>query len=158
MKEVKLEDITVKDIDLIPMTVKERKYADKYIETGNGVLSYKHAGFTAGTPATAATEGSKLLRKPNVAKYIELKLQEISDATIADAKEVLQYLTSVMRSETKEETLIGVGAGHQKITKIAIQEKDKIKAAELLGKRYGTWIDRVEQTEPVTIKIQRKQD
>ena len=69
--------------------------------------------------------------------YIDARLETIRSERTADAQEVLEYLTSVMRGEHKEQTLRFVGDGVQQITDIKVSERDRLKAAELIGKRYG---------------------
>ena len=49
-----------------------------------------------------------------------------------------------MRGEEKEEVLVNVGNFEQEKQEIKISAKDRIKAAELLGKRYGSWIEKQE--------------
>ena len=63
--------------------------------------------------------------------------EELHSAKVANAQEVLEYLTSIMRGEQREQTLQLVGDGMQDITSIDVAAKDRLKAAELLGKRYG---------------------
>lgn len=68
-------------------------------------------------------------------------MQELSSNRIADANEVLEYLTTVMRGESKSEVVVVISAGDftteaKKINKNP-DEKEKLKAAELLSKRYG---------------------
>lgn len=56
----------------------------------------------------------------------------------------MSYLTSVMRGEQTEQTLRGTGEGAQSIIDIDVGAKDRIKAAELLGKRHRLWTDKQE--------------
>lgn len=58
----------------------------------------------------------------------------------------MKYLTSVVRGEATEHVLCGMGNGVQKVVEIQVGAKDRIKAAELLGKRYGIWTDKIDQT------------
>ena len=67
-----------------------------------------------------------------------------SKESIAEQDEILQYLTSVMRGEMTEQTLVGQGEGYQEIDNIDVGAKDRIKAAELLGKRYRMWTEKIE--------------
>ena len=62
----------------------------------------------------------------------------------ADAQEVLEYLTSVMRGNETEEVLIGVGEGMQSTIQKEVGAKDRLKAAELLGKRFALFTDKTE--------------
>ena len=76
---------------------------------------------------------------------------------IADQDEVLKYLTSVLRGESRSTEIVieGIGDGMSEARTIKKEpsEKDKLKAAELLGKRYGLYTDKVDidATEAVTI-------
>ena len=134
------------------LTLKQKKFADEYIISGNATESYKKAGYKAVNDNIAAVEGKKLLRNPKIKPYIEERLAELNSEKIADQEEILQYLTAVMRGEHREETLIGMGQGFQETTYMDVGAKDRIKAAELLGKRYSMWTDKQELTQR-TIEI-----
>jgi len=71
-------------------------------------------------------------------------LEQLASEKIATQEEVLSYLTSVMRGETQEQTLCSIGELGQEIIDIDVGAKDRIKAAELLGKRHRLWTDKVE--------------
>lgn len=84
------------------------------------------------------------MKKLEIKKYIDERLAQLASEKIATQEEVLSYLTSVMRGETQEQTLISIGELGQEITDIDVGAKDRIKAAELLGKRHRLWTDKVE--------------
>jgi phage terminase small subunit len=121
----------------------QKRFADYYIETGNATESYKRAGYKA-KGKSAEVNASRLLGNAKVSEYIQSKLSEKDRERVANQDEILEYLTMVMRGEMKEETLIGVSKGRQSITDIEVSAKDRIKAAELLGKRYVMWTDKKE--------------
>ncbi|HBW13798.1 MAG TPA: terminase small subunit [Proteiniclasticum sp.] len=123
------------------LTIKQKKFADEYIATGNATQSAINAGYA---PKAAYQTGAENLKKPQIRFYIDQRMQELEDQAIAKQEEVLKYLTAVMRGEHKEETLVGAGLGEQVIDDIEVSAKDRIKAAELLGKRYGMWVDKKE--------------
>ena len=75
--------------------------------------------------------------------YIETELEKLHSAKIADAEEVMKYLTSVMRGEHTEEIPILCGDGCQELTQKEVGAKERLKAAELIGKRYGMFTDKV---------------
>ena len=83
------------------------------------------------------------LKKPELKAYIDEQLELLHSKRTADAQEVLEYLTSVMRGEHTEQTLQLVGDGVQTITDIDVSAKERLKAAELIGKRYGMFKDNV---------------
>ena len=123
------------------LTLKQKKFADEYIVSGNATESAIKAGYSK---KTANRIGSENLSKLDIKNYIDERLKEIESEKIADQQEVLKYLSAVMRGEMTEQTLISVGESGQKITSIDIGAKDRIKAAELLGKRYRLWTDKSE--------------
>ena len=130
------------------MTDKQRKFADEYIIDCNATRAYKAAYPRVKKDGTAAAAAARLLRNVNVESYISEKLAELSDARTADAKEVMEYLTSVMRGESESETIVveGVGEGCSEARRVTKNpdEKEKLKAAELLGKRFGLFTDKLQ--------------
>lgn len=125
------------------LTVKQKKFADEYIISGNATKAAVAAGYSK---KYANTNASKLLQNTTIKFYIEKRMEEINSEKIADQTEVLQYLSSIMRGEQKEQTLRGMGEGYQEIDDIEVSAKDRIKAAELIGKRYALWTDKQEVT------------
>lgn len=123
------------------LTIKQKCFADEYIISGNATQSAIKAGYSK---KYAATNTDKLLKNTNIKNYIDEHLKELEDKAIAKQEEVLQYLTSVMRGEQTEQVLCGMCEGMQEKTLIEVGAKERIKAAELLGKRYGTWTDKVD--------------
>ncbi|MBD9876329.1 terminase small subunit [Enterococcus faecalis] len=133
------------------MTEKQKRFCDFYIETGNAKEAAIRAGYSE---KTAKQIGQKNLTKPDLRAYIDERLAELKNERTADAQEVLEYLTAVMRGEYKEATLIGVGEGAQAVVDIDVGAKDRLKAAELLGKRHALFTDKVDlQTGDIVIKV-----
>ena len=111
------------------LTEKQKRFIDYYIETANATESAKRAGYSE---KTAKNIGAENLTKLNF--FIQKKLEEKESQRIASQDEVLQYLTKVMRGEEKDQ--FGLDASLQ----------DRTKCAELLGKRYGTIVEKKEVT------------
>lgn len=132
------------------LTQKQQKFSDYYIETGNATESAIKAGYSK---KTAAVIGAENLTKPNIKAYIDERLEEMKSERTADAQEVLEYLTSIMRGSEREEVLKGVGMGEQVKTNIDVGAKDRIKAAELLGKRYALFTDKVDVDGGLSVTI-----
>ena len=132
------------------MTPRQRKFCDEYLISGNATDAAIKAGYS---PKTAKQTGSENLAKPDLRAYIDEQLAKIHSAKIADAEEVMKYLTSVMRGEHTEQVLKLVGEGVQTVTDIDVSAKERLKAAELIGKRYGLFTDKVglEGAVPVVI-------
>lgn len=124
------------------LTIKQNKFADEYIKTGNAYQSALNAGYSE----NYAKNATKFLLENNgqISSYIEERMKKLESKTIANQTEILQFLTRIVRGEEKEEVLVNVGNFEQEKQEIKISAKDRIKAAELLGKRYGSWIEKQE--------------
>lgn len=123
------------------LTIKQKRFVDEYIISGNATDAAIKAGYSK---RTAKSIGAENLTKPDIVNALREKEREIQSKKIAKQEEVLEYLTSILRNEQTQQTLIGVGKGVQAITDIELSAADKIKAAELIGKRFGMWTDKVE--------------
>ena len=132
------------------MTPRQQKFCDEYLISGNATDAAIKAGYS---PKTAYSMGNENLNKPELKAYIETELDKIHSAKIADAEEVMKYLTSVMRGEHTEQVLKLAGDGCQELTQKEVGAKERLKAAELIGKRYGLFTDKVglEGAVPVVI-------
>ena len=73
-------------------------------------------------------------------------MEEIHNENTADIQEVVEYLTSVMRAKSESYVMIMNGNGMQKVIQKPPDEKERLKAAELLGKRFGMFTDNVDVT------------
>ena len=127
------------------LTEKQKRFADYYIETGNITEAAIKAGYSK---KTARVIGQENLQKPAIKSYIDEKLEAMQDERTASAKEVLEFLTKSMRGELDEEVVVveGTGDGTSEARKIKKQIglRERIKSAELLGKRYRLFTDKVE--------------
>ena len=137
------------------LTIKQKRFADEYIISGNIYQSLIHAGYSENY---AKSDGCRILDNPRVKAYINERIKELDDKAIAKQEEVLKYLTSVMRGEQTEQVLYGMGEGMQGKTLIEVGAKDRIKAAELLGKRYRLFTDKVELDADVDMELNVKVD
>jgi phage terminase small subunit len=138
------------------VTDKQKKFCDEYLIDCNATRAYKAAYPNVKKDSSAAVCAAKLLRIAKVKEYIDEQLEKISSEKIADAKEVMEYLTSVLRGESIAEIVViegdGDGCSSARRMDKAPDEKERLKAAELLGKRYGLFKDNVNlEVEPVVI-------
>lgn len=132
----------------MPLTEKQKRFCEEYLIDLNATQAAIRAGYSEKTAERASDwineAGQKKPSskyKPELREYIDERIESIRSERTADAQEVVEYLTSVMRGESESEEIVlkGVGKGSQKIEKVHKKpsEKDKLKAAELLGKRFG---------------------
>ena len=128
------------------LTQKQRRFIDEYIISGNATQAAIKAGYSKKTAAVTATEN---LRKPNIKAEIQVRNAEIQSEKTADMTEVMEYLTSVMRGKQTESVATSKGV----FSGVEVSAKDRIKAAELIGKRNGAWTDKKELTGDLKIDI-----
>ena len=126
------------------LTKKQRRFADEYLIDCNGTKAAIRAGYSR---KTANEQAAKLMKNKKIKAYISEKLEELSSERIAKAQEVMEYLTSVMRGEYTEPIMRLVGNGVQMLDIIDVSAKDRIRAAELLGRRYGLFKENIKLEE-----------
>lgn len=124
------------------MTDKQRKFADEYVFDCNATRAYRAAYPNIKNDSVARANGSRLLANADIKSYIQEKLDEISSAKTAKAAEVMEYLTAVMRG-TSTAWIVVTEDYTPKLMEKPPDEKERLKAAELLGRRYGLFTDRV---------------
>ena len=153
------------------MTAKQKRFCDEYLIDLNATQAAIRAGYSEKTAAVIATEN---LRKPNISEYIEKRMAEKEKSLIADQDEVMKYLTAVMRREMKDSVVVTLQSKTEKwvmdeetgklkkqtiteekpsVVEIPAQLRDANKAAELLGKAYGIYTDRVETEVDMELNI-----
>lgn len=135
------------------MTKKQKRFCEEYLIDCNATQAAIRAGYSK---KTAKSIGQENLTKPDIKAYIDEKLKEMKNKNIADATEVMEYLTSVLRGESLSEVVVveGTGEGCSNAIRMnkAPDEKERLKAAELLGKRYSLFKDNMTlEIEPVMI-------
>lgn len=136
------------------LTNKQKRFADEYLIDLNATQAAIRAGYSE---KTARQIGEQNLSKLDIKNYIEGQLERLHNERTADAQEVIEYLTSVLRGESEGEELVnefqGEGISRAVNVKKKPSEKDKLKAAELLGKRFGIFTDKVENKITVSEKL-----
>ena len=136
------------------LNARQKAFCEYYVAGGNATDAAIKAGYKE---KNARFIGSENLTKANIKEYIEELMRKLESERIATAEEVLQNLTAMMRGEIQEEVIVvegeGDGVSSARIMKKQVSAKERIKAAELLGKRYALFTDKtkIEGTLPVMI-------
>ena len=130
---------------------KQKAFADYYIESLNATESYQKAYECSYN--TARTNGARLLTNANIKKYIDDIMQLKDESRIASQDEILQILTDIARGITEEEVVSFSQMGDELRTTKKPSIKDRMKASELLGKRYRLFVDKVEMEGNMGITI-----
>ena len=143
------------------MTDKQQRFCDEYLTDLNATQAAIRSGYSE---KTAYSIGNENLKKPELKKYIEERMAEKEAELIAKQDEVMKYLTSVMRREKTESIVVTLQEEKSlfapdangtmrkqtvkqtvpKVVEIPAMIKDSNKAAELLGKAYGIYTDKIE--------------
>ena len=126
------------------MTEKQKLFCDEYLIDLNGTRAYRTVYKTIKNDNVAGVRANKLLKQKDIAEYISNRLEEIHNENTADIQEVMEYLTSVMRGKSKSNVLALAGDGYQEVIAKPPDEKERLKAAELLGKRFGMWTEKID--------------
>ena len=136
------------------MTAKQRRFCDEYLIDLNATQAAIRAGYSK---KTAYSIGVENLKKPVIKRYLDERMEEKDKELIADQDEVLKYLTSVLRGNSRSSVVVVESTGdycsEAREMKKAPDEKERLKAAELLGKRYGLYTDRIEQDIDMELNI-----
>lgn len=136
------------------MTAKQMRFCDEYLIDLNATQAAIRAGYSEKNARNIASEN---LTKPNIKEYIDQRMAEKEAALIADQNEVLKYLTQVLRGESQSEVVVVESIGdfmsEARTMKKAPDEKERLKAAELLGKRYGLYKETIDQNVDMDLNI-----
>ena len=139
------------------MTEKQKRFCDEYLIDCNATRAYKTVYQNVKSDEVARKAGSRLLTNVDVKKYIAEQMEKIHDEKTADDQEVIEYLTSVLRGESIAQEIVvegtGDGCSKAKTMEKAPSEKERLKAAELLGKRYALFTDKVETDVDMDLNI-----
>ena len=139
------------------MTEKQKRFCDEYLIGLNGTRAYKAAYPSVKSDDVASAASARLLGNVKVRAYLDERLEQLHSERTADAAEVMEYLTAVVRGESRSSVVIveGVGDGcsEARLVEKPPDEKERLKAAELLGKRYGIFSDKVSVSGTVPVVI-----
>ena len=139
------------------MTEKQKRFCDEYLIDCNATRAYKTVYQNVKSDEVARKAGSRLLTNVDVKNYIADRMEEIHNEKTADAQEVIEYLTSVLRGESTAQEIVvertGDGCSEARTMEKSPSEKEKLKAAELLGKRYALFTDKVETDVDMDLNI-----
>jgi len=128
LKKVGMSQLDGVDVthDGYPLSVKEAKFIDLFIANGNVNKSLREAGLTM----------RNIAGKDYITDEITYRLDQLKKETIADADEIMQYFTSVMRGQVKDQFGLDAPLG------------ERTAAARELAKRIVDVTDDVDTTVP----------
>ena len=128
------------------MTEKQKRFCDEYLIDLNGTRAYKAAYPNVKSDKAAGAASARLLGNVSIRAYLDERLEQLHNERTADAAEVMEYLTSVLRGESKASVVVvesvGDGCSEARTITKPPDERERLKA-ELLGKRFGLFTDKV---------------
>lgn len=136
------------------LSPKQERFCMEYIKDLNAKQAAIRAGYA---PKRAGEQGYELSQKPGVKARLAEIMAAKNKELIADQDEILQYLTSVLRGQNKSIEIVVEGTGDGTSAARTMEkepsEKDRLKAAELLGKRYGLYTDKLSMEGAIPVVI-----
>lgn len=136
------------------LTAKQQRFCDEYLIDLNATQAAIRAGYSE---RSARQIADRNMSKDDIKQYISARMAEKESQLIADQDEVLRYLTSVLRGESQSSVVVVENTGdfmsQAREMQKAPDEKERLKAAELLGKRYGLYKDTVNEVVDMDFNI-----
>lgn len=145
------------------LTEQQKRFVEELVKNNHNAT---RAAIAAGySEKSARRTACRLLTKDNILEYKEKISAEIQKTNIATIEEILLYYTRTMRREEKENVVVTTkkkmsgfvtvpetGKRERKtieeekaeIVEIPTRVSDANKAAEMLGKYYGLWTDKID--------------
>lgn len=120
------------------MTQRQERFCQEYVATGNATLSAINAGYAE---SGARQIGNKLLTNNHIQERLKELNGEVLNSKIADAREMQEHLSAIIRGESDEEVIVVEGCGDGVSEAVTKKKKpsqsDKIKAMQLLARMQG---------------------
>lgn len=128
------------------LTQKQWKFVLAYNENNNNATQ---AAITAGySKKTAGSQGCDNLKKPNIKKYIVLEEQRIYQEHEEAEKMAVEKLIEIIDSDTTDFICEGIPIVPTAIHKTG----SKLKAIELLFRKFGLFNDKIDVNSQVEVK------
>lgn len=143
------------------LTPKQQRFADEYLIDLNATQAAIRSGYS---PKSASEIGHENLNKPQIRAYIDERMAEYSKRTGVNQERIIRELSRIafldptqlvnmdsaeILDDTSADDRAAIASvkvktmsGETEMIEREVRFADKIKALELLGKRYGMWIDK----------------
>lgn len=82
------------------LTQRQIRFVQDFMKSNNVTQAAIRSGYSK---KTASVQGSRLLTNVKVAEYVDAINERLESDKIADIQEVMEYFTSVMRGEKKDQ-------------------------------------------------------
>ena len=143
---------------LSKLTLKQRRFADEYIISGNATEAAIKAGYSE---KTARSQGQRLLTNVDISEFLKNRMEELQDEKILTQKQILVMLSEIASGQAMETTVVTTKVAElledpktgksvkvyneiPQLVEYPTKNSDRNKALELLGKRHRMWTDKVD--------------
>lgn len=130
------------------LTDKQKRFCEEYIVDCNATQAYIRAGYS---PKGANKLSARMMAKDGIQRYIQKLMGNKQKDTIMAQDEVLERLTSIARGEKQKKTIM-VDGNSLDVEEIP-ETKEQIKCLELLGKRYGSFEEKLNISGDIGVTI-----
>lgn len=128
------------------LTLKQQRFIDEYIISGSAAKAAAKAGYSK---RTAKEIGMQNLGKPYIREEMRRRLEKMRSKKIMDMQEVMEHLTSLARGDAVEELVTNTG----NVVRVKTKNGDRLRALEMIGKRYGAWTEKKEVSGTLEINV-----
>ena len=136
------------------LTQKQQRFCDEYLIDLNATQAAIRAGYSK---RSARQIADRNMSNVDIKSYIKERMKQKEKELIADQDEVMRYLTSVLRGQSQSEIVVVESTGdfmsQARTMQKAPDEKERLKAAELLGKAHMLFTDKVQQEVDMDLNI-----
>lgn len=128
------------------LNAKQKKFVDEYIKDLNATQAALRAGYAE---KSARQQANRMLTKDHIKSAIQEQVDSMHKKSIADAEEVMEFLSKTMRGEITTEELTNTGS----VVDVTPALPQRIKAAELIGKRHSLFTDNLNVNSKSDVEI-----
>ena len=85
------------------LSLKEYQFINSFLVNGDVALAAKDAGYEIKEGSSYKAMGNKILKRDYIYEELMFRLEELDQDAIADANEIMEYFTGVMRGDIKDQ-------------------------------------------------------
>ena len=119
---------------------RQEKFCIEYAKTGNATTAYQSAGFQSKSKESAQANSARLLADEKIQSRLKELTEELKSESIASIEELQQGLTKIFRGQATTPLMTKDG----EVVEVPVSSKDRLKAAEILCKTFGAFLNRQE--------------
>ena len=128
---------------------RQEKFCIEYLKTGNATAAYQAAGFKSKSYQASQANSARLLADEKIQARLRELSAKIETENIADISEIQLGLTKIFRGQATTPLMTKDG----EVIQVPVSAKDRLKAAEILCKTHGAFLNKQELTFAETVPV-----